>query len=191
MNKPFRDFFHQKLISQFKEVKQWFLQKTKDQSALFYSSFDIRDSYFKIACVDANVFPAGFNNICEEDQKRTGHFIQSYLNNHHLGVKKILLLAEEHSRNLYYWDNIYVIKSLIEQGGKKVIVCVPGKNILKAQTIMTASGKKINISLLKKAKGDLIISNNDFSVKYDMPPLITCRPPVKMGWLSRKKHRFF
>ena len=35
MNKPFRDFFHQKLISQFKEVKQWFLQKTKDQSALF------------------------------------------------------------------------------------------------------------------------------------------------------------
>ena len=68
---------------------------------------------------------------------------------------------------------------------------MPGKNILKAQTIITASGKKINISLLKKAKGDLIISNNDFSVKYDMPPLITCRPPVKMGWLSRKKHRFF
>ena len=34
---------------------------------MFYCSVDLRDSGDKIAPVDCNLFPAGFNNICEID----------------------------------------------------------------------------------------------------------------------------
>ena len=187
----FRDQIHQKIINNLKELENWFLEKTISKKLAFYSSFDIRDSNFKIACVDANVFPAGFNNICEEDQKRTAELIKDYLSQYQSSAKKILLLAEEHTRNLYYWDNIFVIQSLIENAGYQVTVCVPGKQITSPRKMTTASGRTVNLNLLNKEKGDLIISNNDFSVRYDLPQDKECTPPVFMGWLFRKKHRFF
>ena len=52
-------------------------------------------------------------------------------------------------------------------------------------------GRKIFVSLLKEVKGDLIISNNDFSDRYDLPAHRLFNPPVEMGWRIRKKHRFF
>ena len=190
-NLSFRNAIHQKIIKNLKEVEQWFFEKTKDKTFPFYSSFDIRDSNLKVSCVDANIFPAGFNNICEEDQKRASSLIKAYLKKNHPSAKQILLLSEEHTRNLYYWDNVFVIKSLIEQAGYTVIVCVPGRQIKSPQQFTTASGRKISISLLNKKKGDLIISNNDFSVKCALPPDIECNPPLKMGWFIRKKHHFF
>ena len=190
-NSSFRSIIHQKIINNLKEVEQWFFEKIKDKPLPFYSSFDIRDSDSKVACVDANVFPAGFNNICEEDQKRASFLIKAYFKKTHPLVKQIILLAEEHTRNLYYWDNVFVIKSLIEHAGFKITVCVPGKHIKSPQEFTTANGRKICVQLLNKAKGDLIISNNDFSVKYDLPSHIKYNPPVKMGWFIRKKHNFF
>ena len=56
---------------------------------------------------------------------------------------------------------------------------------------MTASGKKLFVQLLEEVKGDLIISNNDFSVKPSLPSHIPCNPPLEMGWFMRKKHHFF
>ena len=187
----FRDVIHQKIIAHLKDVEYWFSEKTKNRVIPFYSSFDIRNSHFKAACVDANVFPAGFNNICEEDQKRASSLIKEHLENTYPAVQKILLLAEEHTRNLYYWDNVFVIQSLIEQAGYEVIACVPGKQFQSPQTLTTASGRTIFVQLLNSEKGDLIISNNDFSVQYDLPANIQCDPPFKMGWLFRKKHHFF
>ncbi|MDE0092661.1 MAG: glutamate--cysteine ligase, partial [Oligoflexia bacterium] len=118
----FRNLIHQKIIDNLKELENWFSEKTSSKKLPFYSSFDIRDSNFKIACVDANVFPAGFNNICEEDQKRTSELIKAYLKQYHPSARKILLLAEEHTRNLYYWDNIFIIQSLIEKAGYQTLV---------------------------------------------------------------------
>lgn len=193
MKKPasFRDNIHQKILANFTDVVHWFSEKSENKTVPFYSSFDIRDSHFKIACVDANLFPAGWNNICEEDQKRTSLLIQSYLKKTHPSIQHIILLAEEHTRNLYYWDNIFVIKSLIEQNEKKVSVCVPGKQIRSPQKIITASGRELSIHLLHEAKGELIISNNDFSSEYDLPMNREYTPPVYMGWRTRKKHHFF
>lgn len=187
----FRHLIHQKIINKLEEVEHWFFEKTKDQYIPFYSSFDIRDSNFKIACVDANIFPAGFNNICEEDQAHTSKLIKNYLEKNHNSVKNIILLAEEHTRNLYYWDNIFVIKSLIEKAGWPTTVCVPGKQIKAPQKITTAGGREISVYLLNEQKDSLIISNNDFSEKYNLAPQSEYNPPLKMGWLSRRKHHFF
>ena len=187
----FSYFIHHKIIDHLKDVEHWFFEKTKGKRLPFYSSFDIRDSNFKVACVDANMFPAGFNNICEEDQKRASSLIKSYLGRHYPSVQTILLLAEEHTRNFYYWDNVFVIHSLIEQAGYKAVICVPGRQISSSQEIITAGGRRVFIQLLGEVQGDLIISNNDFSVRYHLPKNIDCNPPFVMGWLFRKKHNFF
>jgi len=187
----FRSLIHQSILDRLDILQEWFLEKSQATVPPFYSSFDIRDSGFKIACVDANLFPAGFNNICQEDQKLAEDSIKKYLQKHYPAIQTILLLAEEHTKNLHYWDNIFIIRSLIEASGYKVVVCVPGKTISSNMKIKTAVGREIEIQLLKETKGDLIISNNDFSVEYELPKEVPCTPPFKMGWLFRKKDHFF
>lgn len=189
--KDFRSLLHHKIISSLSEVKSWFKEKTKDQKAPFYASFDIRDSSLKVAPVDANVFPAGFNNICEVDRERAAHLIETYLRLHYPHLKVILLLAEEHTSNLYYWDNIYIIKNLIEQAGYGVKVCVPGIKIPDKKIVESASGYQFSVSPLREETGDLIISNNDFSTECALPEGILCTPSQSLGWKKRRKQNFF
>ena len=187
----FRQAVHSRIIAHLPKVRAWFDEKIKNRFVPFYTSFDIRDSSFKVAPVDANVFPAGFNNICDVDRAKASHLMGDYLKTHYPDTKVILLLPEEHTVNLYYWDNIYIIKSLIEKNGYEIRVCIPGVKRSGRETLETASGYKISLSSLEEEKGDLIISNNDFSTDYTLPQGIPCAPTPAMGWRRRRKEDFF
>ena len=170
-------------------------KKSKGISFPFYSSYDIRDSFEKISPVDANLFPAGFNNICEIDKRKAPSICTEYLKkNYSAFPKKIILLAEEHTNNPFYWDNIYYLQYLLKQSGvSSVFICVPGKNITENFTVTSAVGRKIKVFLLKDKMQEvnLIISNNDFSVDYKLNFTQPITPPPAAGWKVRRKHSFF
>ena len=187
--------FHRKLyqhITRYEaQALKWYQKKSGEIPHPFYSGFDIRDSSYKVAPVDANVFPAGFNNLSVEDQNQTASLMGQYLKQYYSSIKKILLLTEEHTNNPYYWDNVLTLKSLIEKADYEVTLCVARELVSGEKTVSTTSGEKISLHLLKDVQGDLIISNNDFSTDYDLPQNIPCLPPLKMGWNTRRKHDFF
>ena len=54
---------HNCIINSHVEIESWFRKQWIKYPAPFYSSIDIRNSGFKIAPVDTNLFPAGFNNL--------------------------------------------------------------------------------------------------------------------------------
>ena len=45
------------------KISDWFLKKESEVSLPFYTSVDLRVSENKIAAVDTNIFPGGFNNL--------------------------------------------------------------------------------------------------------------------------------
>ena len=189
-----KDLLHQKIVKHYDTVQNWFDKKSQNLSFPFYSSFDLRDSSIKISPVDANLFPAGFNNICEVDKEGAVSLCKNYLKTYFPSVQNIILLTEEHTNNPFYWDNIYSLKLLLKQSGvSSVSVCVPGKNIREDITFISARGHHIAVFLLKNKinNGNLIISNNDFSVDYQLNPTIPVTPPVEAGWSTRRKHSFF
>lgn len=188
-----KDIIHKKILSKKREIQSWIKKRSETLLFPFYSSVDIRDSGFKVVPVDANLFPAGFNNICDVDQENMPAIAHQYLHYHYKNLKKIILLTEEHSHNLYYWDNVFSLKEILKHSCSHVLICVPGKNITKPLTIESASGQKIDIELLSEniSNVDLIISNNDFSVDYKIPDKIPLNPNPKMGWRYRRKDWFF
>lgn len=62
----------------------FFAQQFKKNSAIFYSSLDVRRSDFKIAPVDANCFPAGFNNLSKQGLVEAKKCSMFFLNNSNL-----------------------------------------------------------------------------------------------------------
>ena len=58
------------------DIEKWFRTQWQDHMPPFYGSTDLRNSGFKLAPVDLNLFPGGFNNLndafmplCVQDRK--------------------------------------------------------------------------------------------------------------------------
>jgi glutamate--cysteine ligase len=191
---------HEKFLAKSDEVCEWFNKQTATARFPIYSSYDIRDAGYKMANVDANIFPAGFNNICPADKETSPPLFKDYIESHYSGVKKILLVPEEHTGNAFYWENAITIKELMEQAGYNVQMGF-AKPLAEPLQMTSATGKTIQISsampdsdFMKTFKPDLVVSNNDFSDPHEewgnkiMLPL---NPPRELGWYQRKKSRYF
>ncbi|WP_413559053.1 glutamate--cysteine ligase [Bdellovibrio sp. HCB209] len=193
---------HKQTLANMNEICTWFTAKSKEFKHPIYSSYDIRDSGYKISNVDANIFPAGFNNICPTDKESSVSLMNKYIVNHYgEKIKKILLVTEEHTNNAFYWENVFTIKSLIEASSIEVKVAIP-RELEQPLQITSSAGNEItlhsalmNSSLMKEFKPDLIISNNDFSEAYEeWAKTVTdfpMNPPRELGWYQRKKSTYF
>lgn len=198
-----QDQLHQRIVERLKNVETWFEEKSQGLHFPVYSSYDIRDATYKAAIVDANIYPGGFNNICDIDQENAPELMRSYLDNHYgKEVKKLLLLSEEHTSNAYYWENVYTLTQIIKGAGREVKVAIP-RDLLKPIEVETAKGNQLEVHSAKR-QGDhvqiddyqpqLIISNNDFSEEYaewSEGLSLPINPPRQLGWYQRKKDLYF
>lgn len=191
---------HQSTIQNNEAICNWYSNKIKDLPFPIYSSYDIRDSGYKVTNVDANIYPAGFNNICPTDQDMAPDLFKKYLRHHYGQISKILLITEEHTQNPYYWDNVETLLRLIAEAGYQVKAAFP-KDLEKSLILESAKGHKVEVlsahhtsDVWKTFNPDLLISNNDFSEsREDWAQNLTkpMNPPRELGWYQRKKSRYF
>lgn len=196
-----RTEIHNAICKNYAQVNDWFCQKSKLLEYPIYSSYDIRDADFKISNVDANIYPAGFNNICPTDKETAVNLFKKYINIHYgPQIKKILLITEEHTKNPYYVENVVTIKGLLEEGGYQVAAAFP-KDLPAPLELTSVTGKKLiiesgyeNSVFFREFNPDLVISNNDFSqslAEWGAQSSKPVNPPRELGWYQREKSRYF
>ena len=185
------------------KIDQFF--KNKLQNPLFYNSVDLRHSSFKIAPVDANCFPAGFNNLSANSRKIAKLTIKDFFDKKFPDSKKILIFPESHTRNFRYLENILVLQEIIADASKsEVRIGSLIAEIKDISTIDLENDKKIILEELLRDGDkivtksgfcpDLIISNNDFTggvatiLQNITQPII---PSPNLGWYIRKKSTHF
>lgn len=192
---------HENILKNMTGVCDWYRGVSVASPVPIYSSYDIRDAGYKIANVDANIYPAGFNNICPADKESSIELMESYIKGHYgAQTKKILLVTEEHTQNTFYWENVGAIKDLIEQAGFELRIAF-ARELPEPLNLTSATGRVIRVEsampgseLLREFKPDLIISNNDFSDAHeDWAKTVSgpVNPPRELGWYQRKKSRYF
>lgn len=192
---------HQNYCKASTKLIDWYCSKKKVLDYPIYSSYDIRDSGFKISNVDGNIYPAGFNNICHNDRDSSVEIMRKFIDDHYdERIKKIMLVTEEHTNNPYYWDNVLAIQYLLQQGGRSVMIAIPQK-LEKPLVIQSAAGKQVtvhsaysNSDFYQQFKPELVLSNNDFSnahTEWATQNMLDLNPPRELGWYQRKKSRYF
>ncbi|MES2965156.1 MAG: glutamate--cysteine ligase [Bdellovibrionota bacterium] len=194
---------HKQIVLNLDKVDAWFANIRKDLDVPFYSSYDIRDFGHKVVTVDANIYPAGFNNICPTDKEASVALVKRYIERHYgAQAKKILILTEEHTGNPYYWDNVASLRRMITEAGFSVEIGFPRMRTGDAMTMASASAGDViaHSAVIRDGRivvegfePDVVISNNDFSEAYAEWGTITSalNPPRELGWYQRKKSTFF
>ena len=194
----------QRILDSMPAIERWFRLEWMEHTPPFYSSVDIRNAGFKLAPVDTNLFPGGWNNLTDEMLPLAVQAAMAAIEKICPEARNLLIIPENHSRNTFYLANIAQLVRIFNMAGLHVRVGSVSPDVKKATAIELPHGEKVVLEPVLRTRHRLglkhfdpctILLNNDLSAG---PPGILeelyeqyLLPPLHAGWSVRRKSRHF
>jgi len=190
------------LESKRSEITAWMSRKRSEVPIPIYGSVDIRDAGWKIGVVDANHFPAGFNNISPEDKPSLAKLLKKHILREFEDCVWVHLYPESHTRNKGYVENLIALKNLLQLAGFRCTVgsvdfedlghLIGISGPLKLDPIEKKEHKGEEVLVIDGQQPDLILLNNDLTdgLVAGLGNQIVS-PPPSMGWHRRRKSQHY
>lgn len=184
-------------------IEAWLREQWRQTPAPFYTSVDLRNAGFKLAPVDTNLFPAGFNNLNPAFLPLCVQAVQSALERVCPTACRVLIIPESHTRNLFYLESLATLTRIIAKAGYEVRIGSLLEDLTEPLDIELPSGRTVQLEPVVREErrlrvGDfspcLILLNNDLSggrpeiLEGLEQPII---PPLELGWTNRLKSAHF
>jgi len=191
------------LLDQQTGIESWFRSQWLTTPPPFYASVDLRNAGFKLAPVDTNLFPAGFNNLNPAFIPLCIQAVQSAIERVCPTANQILILPESHTRNMYYLESLATLQDILKKAGYEVRIGTLLTDITTPLEVKLPSDRKIvleaierkdNLISLPNFSPCMILLNNDLSggkpeiLEGLEQPVI---PPLELGWSTRLKSNHF
>ncbi len=194
----------QKFLGARTGIEQWFRAQWQEHTPPFYTSVDLRNAGFKLAPVDTNLFPGGFNNLNPAFLPLCVQAAMAAIEKICPDAKNLLLVPENHTRNLFYLQNVAQLATILRHAGLNVRIGTLIPEITAPMPIDLADGQQILLEPMKRSNGRLglegfdpcaILLNNDLSagipdVLKDLSEQVVI-PPLHAGWATRRKSQHF
>ncbi|MCX7204904.1 MAG: glutamate--cysteine ligase [Proteobacteria bacterium] len=192
-----------KILAAQPEIEHWFRNKWQEHTPPFYGSVDLRNAGYKLAPVDMNLFPGGFNNLNPEFHPLAVHATMIALEGYCPDARRVLLIPENHTRNTFYLQNVAALAKILRQAGLVVRLGSMNPEITESTTLDLPDGGKLTLEPIVRigkrvsiAGFDpcVVLLNNDLSA--GIPAILqdieqTLLPPLNAGWAVRRKTQHF
>ncbi len=194
----------QRILESMPAIERWFRLEWMEHTPPFYSSVDIRNAGFKLAPVDTNLFPGGFNNLTPEMLPLAVQAAMAAIEKICPEAKNLLLIPEKHTRNTFYLMNVQRLMQIFHQAGLNVRLGTLDEEIKAPTTLTLPDGGELILEPLVRTRGRLglkhfdpctILLNNDLSA--GIPKVLEnlheqyLLPPLHAGWAVRRKTNHF
>jgi len=191
------------LLDRQAQIETWLRNQWLQTPAPFYTSVDLRNAGFKLAPVDTNLFPAGFNNLNPAFIPLCIQAMQSAIERICPDAAKILLVPENHTRNTFYMESIATLRDIISRAGFAIRIGSMLPELETSSQISLPSGRSLTLEPLQR-RGDrvqlpdfdpcVVVLNNDLS--SGIPDILKgldqrVLPPLNLGWSTRLKSAHF
>jgi glutamate--cysteine ligase len=199
---PLQDL-ERRFLDRMPDIERWLRTQWQEHAVPFYASVDLRNAGFKLAPVDTNLFPGGFNNLNPAFVPLCVQAIQAAVERVCPDARGVLLVPESHTRNTYYLQNVETLQGILRQAGMRVRVGSLLPEVKSATPLDLPDGAKLTLEPIVRngrrvglADFDpcMVLLNNDLSagapavlVDIDQP----IAPPLEAGWYNRKKSHHF
>lgn len=191
-----------KILAATPAIERWFRMEWQEHTPPFYCSVDLRNAGYKLAPVDTNLFPGGFNNLATEMLPLSVQAAMAAIDKYCPDARNLLLIPETHTRNPHYLQNIARLMQIFRQTGLHVRLGTLNPEITQPTPLALPDGNMLVIEpLVRSANGRrvglidfdpcTILLNNDLSA--GIPSILeniheqSLLPPVHAGWAIRRK----
>ncbi|MFQ5488595.1 MAG: glutamate--cysteine ligase, partial [Gammaproteobacteria bacterium] len=191
------------LLARQTDIEAWLRQQWQQTAAPFYASVDLRNAGFKVAPVDTNLFPAGFNNLNPDLLPLCIQAMQSAIERICPTARQIMLIPENHTRNIFYLESLATLQDIIQKAGYRVRLCSLLEELQETLAIKLPSGRQLLLEPIRREGRRLVLDdfdpcmillNNDLAAGRPAilegleQPVI---PPLALGWSARLKSDHF
>lgn len=192
-----------RIISAMPTIEHWLRKKWQSHSVPFYCSVDLRNSGFKLAPVDTNLFPGGFNNLNPQFMPLCVQAMMTAVEKICPDTHSVLLIPENHTRNTFYLQNVAALQKIMRHAGMHVRIGSLLPEIKSATDFSLPDGTSLTLEPIERRQDRLyvgsfdpctVLLNNDLStgvpeILKDLKQVII--PPLHAGWTTRRKSRHF
>ncbi|MBP7564490.1 MAG: glutamate--cysteine ligase [Burkholderiaceae bacterium] len=194
----------QRILESMPAIERWFRLEWMEHTPPFYSSVDIRNAGFKLAPVDTNLFPGGWNNLTPEMLPLAVQAAMAAIEKICPEARNLLVIPENHTRNTFYLANLAQLARIFHMAGLNVRIGSISPEIKKTTKIELPGGETLTIEPVVRSKRRLglkdfdpctILLNNDLSA--GIPGILEdiheqyLLPPPHAGWPVRRKSTHF
>ena len=185
-------------------IERWFRLEWMEHTPPLYTSVDVRNAGFKLAPVDTNLFPGGWNNLTPEMLPLAVQAAMAAIEKICPEAKNLLLIPEKHTRNTFYLTNVARLVQIFTQAGLNVRLGTLDPEITAPTELALPGGDTLTIEPLIRSQRRLglknfdpctILLNNDLSA--GIPAVLEglheqyLLPPLHAGWAVRRKTNHF
>jgi glutamate--cysteine ligase len=194
----------QRVLESMPAIERWFRLEWMEHTPPFYSSVDLRNAGFKLAPVDTNLYPGGWNNLTPEMLPLAVQAAMAAIEKICPEAKNLLLIPENHTRNTFYLSNVVQLQRIFTQAGLNVRLGTLNPEVTEPTTVSLPNGESVLLEPLERTPRRLglknfdpctILVNNDLSA--GTPAILEnlheqyLLPPLHAGWSVRRKSKHF
>ena len=194
----------QRLISGMSTIERWFRLQWQEHTPPFYGSVDLRPAAFKLAPVDMNLYPGGFNNLSDDMVTAAVHAARTAIELHCPEARNLLLIPENHTRNQFYLTSVARLMRILRATGVDVRLGSLSPDVTEPTPLIRSEGEALMLEPLVRHGARIglagfdpcvIVLNNDLS--GGIPDVLrgldgqTLLPPLNAAWAVRRKSQHF
>ena len=194
----------QRVLESMPAIERWFRLEWMEHTPPFYTSVDLRNAGFKLAPVDTNLFPGGWNNLTPEMLPLAVQAAMAAIEKICPDAKNLLVIPENNTQSTFYLASLLQLKRIFHMAGLNVRIGSIDPELKQARTIELPMGDKITIEPVLRSRRRLglkefdpctILLNNDLS--SGIPGILEdiheqyLLPPPHAGWSVRRKSNHF
>lgn len=194
----------QRVLDSMPAIERWFRLEWMEHTPPFYTSVDVRNAGFKLAPVDTDLFPSGWNNLTQPMLPLAVQAAMAAIEKICPEARNLLIIPENHTHNTFYLSSLAQLRRVFHMAGLNVRIGSISPDVKKSTTIELPNGESITLEPVVRNRGRLgvkdfdpctILLNNDLAA--GVPGILEdlheqyLLPPLHAGWATRRKSTHF
>jgi glutamate--cysteine ligase len=193
----------QRVLESMPAIERWFRLEWMEHTPPFYCSVDLRNAGFKLAPVDTDLFPHGFNHLTPEMAPLAVQAAMAAIEKICPEAKNLLLVPQDSTQS-FYLDHLQRLVEVFTMAGLNVRLGSWDPELAAPRRLALPDGGELVVEPLVRSRRRLGLKNFDpctILLNHDLAGGVPAQlrgvheqyllPPLHAGWVTRRKSRHF
>ncbi len=162
----------QRVLDTMPAIERWFRLEWMEHTPPFYTSVDVRNAGFKLAPVDTDFYPAGWNNLTPEMLPLAVQAAMVAIEKICPEARNLLIIPDNQIQSTFYLSNLTQLRRIFQMAGLNVRMGSINPALKKSTTMELPGGESITVEPVVRTQGRIsvkdfdpctILLNNDLS----------------------------
>jgi glutamate--cysteine ligase len=194
----------QRVLDSMPAIERWFRLEWMEHTPPFYCSVDVRNAGFKLAPVDTDLYPRGWNNLTPAMLPLAVQAAMAAIEKICPEARNLLIIPENDVRSTFYLSNLAQLRRVFHMAGLNVRIGSINPDVKKATVLKLPDGETLTLEPVIRTKGRLsvkdfdpctILLNNDLvagvpGILEDLHEQFQL-PPLHASWSTRRRSMHF